>query len=126
MCIRDRYLERLFRMADIPRPDVGARQLFEVAFDADIDVTVIEACARGIYNEERERRRANEAELVNQLYRVQEFNLSLIHICFTHSISTGARSQLNRTAISSSNFARVLMECVKQMCIRDRLNSCTR
>jgi len=65
---RTEYLERLFRMADIPRPDVGARQLFEVAFDADIDVTVIEACARGIYNEERERRRANEAELVNQLY----------------------------------------------------------
>jgi len=76
---RTEYLERLFRMADIPRPDVGARQLFEVAFDADIDVTVIEACARGIYNEERERRRANEAELVNQLYRVQEFNWGGLH-----------------------------------------------
>ena len=76
---RTEYLELLFRTADIPRPNVGNRQLFEAAFDTNIGVAVIEACARGIYNIERERRRTNEAELLNQLYRVQEFSWGGLH-----------------------------------------------
>lgn len=48
--------------------------MFEAAFNAGINVLAIETCARDIYREEREQRRANEAELVNQLYRVEEFN----------------------------------------------------
>ncbi|MEJ5308817.1 MAG: hypothetical protein WHX52_03515 [Anaerolineae bacterium] len=76
---RTEYLERLFQLAGIARPDVGSRQLFEAAFSAGINTAVIEACARDIYHEEREQRRANEAELVNQLYRVQEFNWGGLH-----------------------------------------------
>jgi hypothetical protein len=76
---RTEYLERLFQSAGIARPDVGARQLFEAAFNADINATAIEACARDIYREEREQRRDNEEELVNQLYRVQEFNWGGLH-----------------------------------------------
>jgi hypothetical protein len=76
---RTEYLERLFRSAGIARPDVGARQLFEAAFNAHINVPTIEVCARDIYREEREQRRANEAELINQLYRVQEFNWGGLH-----------------------------------------------
>lgn len=76
---RPEYLERLFRQAGIQKPDVGARALFEAAFRANISDAVIEACARSIYMEEREVRRAAEADLVNQLYRVQEFNWGGLH-----------------------------------------------
>lgn len=76
---RKEYLERLFQSAGITPPNVGARQLFNAAFDADINVPAIEACVRDIYRDEREKRRANEAELVNQLYRVQEFNWGGLH-----------------------------------------------
>lgn len=76
---RTEYLERLFQTAGIPRPDVGARQLFDAAFNAGINTAMIGACARDIYREEREQRRARETELVNQLYRVQEFNWGGLH-----------------------------------------------
>ncbi len=76
---RTEYLESLFQLAGIALPDIGSRQLFSAAFNAGISVTTIEACARDIYREEREQRRANEAELVNQLYRVQEFNWGGLH-----------------------------------------------
>lgn len=76
---RTDYLERLLRTAGIARPDVGARQLFEAAFDAGISAENVEACIRDIYREERAQRRGREAELVNQLYRVQEFNWGGLH-----------------------------------------------
>jgi hypothetical protein len=76
---RTEYLERLFQTAGIARPDVGARQLFDAAFNAGINTTMIEACVRDIFCEEREQRRARETELVNQLYRVQEFNWGGLH-----------------------------------------------
>jgi hypothetical protein len=76
---RTEYLERLFHSAGIARPDVGARQLFDAAFNAGINTVAIEACARDIYQEEREQRRGRETELVNQLYRVQEFNWGGLH-----------------------------------------------
>jgi hypothetical protein len=72
-------LERLLRTAGIARPDVGARQLFEAAFNAGISAESVEACIREIYREEREQRRGRETELVNQLYRVQEFNWGGLH-----------------------------------------------
>jgi hypothetical protein len=76
---RTEYLERLFQSAGLARPDVGSRQLFDAAFNAGINVPTIEACARDIFREEREQRRTNEAKLVNQLYRVQEFNWGGLH-----------------------------------------------
>jgi len=76
---RTGYLERLFHLAGIVRPDVGTRQLFKAAFSAGISMTAIETCAREIYQEEREQRRSNEADLINQLYRVQEFNWGGLH-----------------------------------------------
>ncbi|MES1227427.1 MAG: hypothetical protein ABUL72_02085, partial [Armatimonadota bacterium] len=76
---RTEYLERLFLAAGIARPDVGARQLFDAAFNAGINTATIEACARDIYREERGQRRGRETELVNQLYRVQEFNWGGLH-----------------------------------------------
>lgn len=76
---RTEHLERLFQFARVAKPDVGARQLFEAAFDSSINTATIEACVRKIYREGRERRLGNEAELLNQLYRVQEFNWGGLH-----------------------------------------------
>ena len=76
---RPECLERLFALANIQKPDVGARALFEAAFRANIPHQAVESCAREIFSEEREVRRAAEAELVNQLYRVQEFNWGGLH-----------------------------------------------
>ena len=76
---RTEYLRRLFGFAGMAIPQVGARQLFGAAFDAGISTQMIETCARAIYREERDQRRATEPELVNQLYRVQEFNWGGLH-----------------------------------------------
>lgn len=76
---RTEHLERLFQGAGIARPDVGARELFEAAFRAGINTAVIEAYIRKIYGVEREQRRTRETDLVNQLYRVQEFNWGGLH-----------------------------------------------
>ncbi|MCI1753858.1 MAG: hypothetical protein LKM36_13650 [Flavobacteriales bacterium] len=71
---RREQLERLFDDLRGGRPDVGARQLFESAFNSDITSDEAEKVIRRIYGEERITRLANEADLLNQLYRVQEFN----------------------------------------------------
>ena len=76
---RTEHLEQLFQVSGIARPDVGARQLFEAAFNAGITTATIESCVRDIYREERQRRLGNEVELLNQLYRVQEFNWGGLH-----------------------------------------------
>jgi len=76
---RTEHLERLFQVAGMGKPRVGARQLFEAAFNGGINSATIEACVREIYREERAQRRAKETELVNQLYRVQEFNWGGLH-----------------------------------------------
>ncbi|MEI6390729.1 MAG: hypothetical protein WCT12_06450 [Verrucomicrobiota bacterium] len=76
---RTEHLERLFQTAGIAKPDVGARQLFEAAFNGGINTATIETCVREVYREEREQRRAKETDLVNQLYRVQEFNWGGLH-----------------------------------------------
>jgi len=61
---RPECLERLFTLAGIQKPDVGARALFEAAFRANIATQTVEACAREIFSEERSVRRAAEADLV--------------------------------------------------------------
>jgi hypothetical protein len=76
---RTEYLKRLFQMAGIALPDVGSRQLFDAAFNASINTATIEACARDIYRHERAQRQTSQAELVNQLYRVREFNWGGLH-----------------------------------------------
>jgi hypothetical protein len=76
---RTENLERLFQVAGIAKPEGGTKALFEAAFNAGISAESIEACARQIFLVEREQRLANEAELVNQLYRVQEFNWGGLH-----------------------------------------------
>ncbi len=76
---RPKHLESLFQSAGIPRPDIGSRQLFAAAFKENISINEIEACIRKIYREGHKQRCANEAELVNQLYQVQEFHWGGLH-----------------------------------------------
>lgn len=76
---RTECLERLFQVADLEKPDVGSRELFEAAYSANISLELIESCAREIYAEERKIRCEAEADLVNQLYKVQEFNWGGLH-----------------------------------------------
>ncbi len=76
---RTEFLEQLFLDSGIARPDVGQRKLFEVAFNSEISTEIITACIRKIYRVQREQRLANEVGLVNQLYRVQEFNWGGLH-----------------------------------------------
>ena len=74
---RGEHLRRLFRLAGMEVPEVGARELFRAAFDAEISQEIIERCIRQIFSEDREVRRAEEEQLLNQLYLVQEFNWGL-------------------------------------------------
>ncbi len=76
---RPEYLARLFSLAQMEKPNLGARALFEAAFHANISPEIVELCARSIFAEERILRGASEADLVNQLYRVQEFNWGGLH-----------------------------------------------
>lgn len=76
---RTENLEALFRAAQIPQPDVGSRQLLEAAYNANIPTANVEALIRQIYQTEREGRRAREIQLLDQLYRVAEFNWGGLH-----------------------------------------------
>jgi hypothetical protein len=76
---RKENLEGLFAAAEIQKPDVGSRELFKLAFQADIPIPTVEAFIRSIYHEERARRQLKETDLLNQLYRVQEFNWGGLH-----------------------------------------------
>ncbi len=72
-------LERLFGIAQIAAPEGSASQMFRAAFQADITAAQIENCIRGLYAEERATRNEQEPELINQLYRLQQFNWGGLH-----------------------------------------------
>ena len=76
---RTENLEALFRAAGVAQPDVGSRQLFQAAYGANIPTDTVEAVIRQLYQAEREARRAREPQLLNQLYRVAEFNWGGLH-----------------------------------------------
>jgi hypothetical protein len=76
---RNEYLQRLYVQAGIAAPDVGARDLFRHAYEDLRDQADIERCVRTLYEEGRAVRRQHEAELIDQLYRVQEFNWGGLH-----------------------------------------------
>jgi hypothetical protein len=76
---RKENLEGLFAAAEIEKPDAGSRALFKLAFQADIPIPTIEAFIRNIYQGERAERQGRETDLLNQLYRVQDFNWGGLH-----------------------------------------------
>lgn len=76
---RSGQLEQLFAAAKIDLPDVGARALFQAAYEANISTKAIEACIRDLYKADRKARKADEANLVNQLYKINEFNWGGLH-----------------------------------------------
>jgi len=77
---RREKLEGLFAAAGIEKPDVGSRDdLFKSAFEANIPIRNVEAFIRDVYRMERAARQARESDILNQLYRVQEFNWGGLH-----------------------------------------------
>ena len=71
---RREALERLFDLSGNVRPAGNTAALFRAAFESNITAAQIEACIRGIHGEERATRREQGTDLINQLYRLQEFN----------------------------------------------------
>lgn len=76
---RREELRHLFEIAAGRPPEADALQLFRQAFESETTVAQIEACIREIYLQERAERREQEPELINQLYRLQEFNWGGLH-----------------------------------------------
>lgn len=76
---RREELRHLFEIAAGRPPEANALQLFRQAFESETTVAQIEACIREIYLQERAERREQEPELINQLYRLQEFNWGGLH-----------------------------------------------
>jgi hypothetical protein len=76
---RKEGLERLFTIAGRPTPDGSNSELFRSAFQSDITIAQIETCMRELYTAGRAARRAQEPDLINQLYRLQEFNWGGLH-----------------------------------------------
>ena len=76
---RQEHLAELYRMAGLETPPLGARELFRQAYEDINDPLVIEQCIRAIYEQGRKARRQQEPLLINQLYRLQEFNWGGLH-----------------------------------------------
>lgn len=76
---RRESLKRLFDLSHQPNAEGNAAVMFRAAFESVITAEQIEACIREIYTGERAARRGQEADLINQLYRLQEFNWGGLH-----------------------------------------------
>ena len=77
---RREHLEQLFSAASIEPTSSSARDLFKEAFETvGLDTEIIDGTIKAIYATEREQRRDNEAELVNQLYRLDVFDWGGLH-----------------------------------------------
>ncbi|TKJ39553.1 MAG: hypothetical protein CEE38_02190 [Planctomycetes bacterium B3_Pla] len=77
---RRAHLEQLFSAASVDPTSSSARDLFKEAFETvALDAAIIDSTIRAIYATEREHRQKNEAELVNQLYRLEVFDWGGLH-----------------------------------------------
>lgn len=73
------HITKLYELAEVELPKVGARELFQMAFDQQISFDVIERCIREIYTSERAIRLELEPTLINQLYRLEVFDWGGLH-----------------------------------------------
>ncbi len=76
---RQDHLQRLYRTAGLESPALGVNQLFRQAYEDIRDQEVIQRCIKELYEEGRAVRRAEEPALIDQLYRLQEFNWGGLH-----------------------------------------------
>jgi hypothetical protein len=75
---RSAYL-RAMLVAHDQEADGSAQELFEVAYDSKIPEAQIDAYIRGVFDSERKQRRAEESDLVNELYKMQVFDWGGLH-----------------------------------------------
>lgn len=76
---RPAVLRALFQSINIVIPETSERALFRAAFESAASVAQIEDFIKDTYNADRTAREVNEDELINQLYRLQEFNWGGLH-----------------------------------------------
>jgi hypothetical protein len=76
---RREVLERLFESSGLVAPGGNASSLFCEAFESGITSEQIEKFINKVYEDERAIRRQAEPDLINQLYRLQEFNWGGLH-----------------------------------------------
>jgi hypothetical protein len=77
---RREHLEELYRIASATPESTSARDMFKEAFETpSVDDGIINQAICQIYASEREERRANEPDLVNQLYRLEVFDWGGLH-----------------------------------------------
>ena len=102
---RREHLIELFDKASITPQANSARGMFREAFESTaVDEKIIDQTISQIYASEREERRANEPELVNQLYRLDVFDWGGLH-----------QNSLERTIVDNY---------VKKIRDYDQLSSC--
>src|SRR5260221_9421198 len=76
---RQEHLVRLYGASGLEPPALGVRELFRQSFEDIRDDRMIEQCIKTIYEEGRKVRREQEPGLIDQLYRLQEFNWGGLH-----------------------------------------------
>lgn len=73
------HLKSLADATGIDVSDIGSRDLFPTLYKAAISIKQIETNVKTIYKAERATRAANEATLINELYKMKEFDWGGLH-----------------------------------------------
>jgi hypothetical protein len=76
---RKEILLRLFEENDLDLPDAGGKALFKAAFESPLTLRRIDTFIRHTYQQERVARREREADLINELYQMQNFDWGGLH-----------------------------------------------
>ena len=76
---RTEYLEKLLIATGNLDPELGSRELFKAAFESPITSSEINSFIKKGFSEERKIRLKNESKLINELYKLNDFNWGGLH-----------------------------------------------
>ncbi len=76
---RKEILLRLLGENNLELPGAGGKALFKAAFESPLTLRRIDAFIRHTYEQERGARREREADLINELYQMQNFDWGGLH-----------------------------------------------
>lgn len=76
---RKAHMEYLVNKYSIDVGETTSRAWLKILFDSDIQSHAIDAAISELYEQERSKRRANEDQLVNELYKIQSFEWGGLH-----------------------------------------------
>ena len=72
-------MEQLIVEHHINPPHLSAKELFQFLYESELTEQQIEQTIQNIYEEERQKRRSSEPELVSELYRLTNFDWGGLH-----------------------------------------------